>query len=72
MFDIAVCEFEILFRCPTCRVEMGINIRNLFMEDVGGFLSFPCKYAGSGCARTLVYDRKVVSVLFVVNFNCYP
>ena len=30
------------------------------MEDVGGFLSFPCKYAGSGCARTLVYDCKVV------------
>ncbi|XP_003797551.1 E3 ubiquitin-protein ligase Siah1-like [Otolemur garnettii] len=41
-----------LTSCPTCRGPLG-SIRNLAMEKVADSLSFPCKYAPSGCRITL-------------------
>ena len=34
--------------CPTCRGQLGGNIRNLAMEKVASTVMFPCKYSSSG------------------------
>lgn len=44
--------------CPTCRVPIGSNIRNLPMEKLASTMSFPCKYNQSGCAAQLLYTEK--------------
>ncbi|CAG2110997.1 unnamed protein product [Medioppia subpectinata] len=44
--------------CPTCRVAIGSNIRNLPMEKLASTMMFPCKYSQSGCAAQLLYTDK--------------
>jgi hypothetical protein len=34
--------------CPTCRGQLGANIRNLAMEKVASTVMFPCRYQTSG------------------------
>ena len=45
--------------CPTCRGQLGANIRNLAMEKVASTVMFPCKYSNSGCPMTLLHTEKV-------------
>lgn len=46
--------------CPTCRVQITANIRNLQMEKVATSILFPCKYVANGCPmQTLVKDKVV-------------
>ena len=44
--------------CPTCRVPIASNIRNLPMEKLASTMTFPCKYNQSGCAAQLLYTDK--------------
>lgn len=44
--------------CPTCRVPIASNIRNLPMEKLASTMMFPCKYCTSGCAAQLIYTEK--------------
>ncbi|XP_053435089.1 E3 ubiquitin-protein ligase SIAH1-like [Nycticebus coucang] len=46
-----------LASCPTCQGPLG-SIRNLAMEKVANSLTFPCKYALSGCGLTLPPTEK--------------
>ena len=39
--------------CPTCRGQLGGNIRNLAMEKVASTVMFPCKYQQSGTSHYL-------------------
>ena len=45
--------------CPTCRGQLGGNIRNLAMEKVASTVLFPCKYSSGGCGMTLLHTEKV-------------
>eukprot|EP00088_Acartia_fossae_P051594 TRINITY_DN5797_c0_g1_i2.p1 TRINITY_DN5797_c0_g1~~TRINITY_DN5797_c0_g1_i2.p1 ORF type:complete len:309 (+),score=51.95 TRINITY_DN5797_c0_g1_i2:257-1183(+) len=45
--------------CPTCRGQLGANIRNLAMEKVASTVLFPCKYSSGGCSMTLLHTEKV-------------
>ena len=45
--------------CPTCRGQLGANIRNLAMEKVASTVLFPCKYSSGGCVITLLHTEKV-------------
>ena len=47
--------------CPTCRGQLGGNIRNLAMEKVASTVMFPCKYSSGGCAVSLLHTEKVRS-----------
>jgi len=44
--------------CPTCRVPISNNIRNLQMEKLAPTLLFPCKYSSAGCTQNLLYSDK--------------
>jgi len=44
--------------CPTCRGQLGANIRNLAMEKVASTVMFPCRYQQSGCAASLLHTEK--------------
>ena len=44
--------------CPTCRVPISSNIRNLPMEKLASTMWFPCKYSNSGCSLQLLYSDK--------------
>lgn len=44
--------------CPTCRIPISSNIRNLPMEKLATTMMFPCKYSSSGCTATLIYTDK--------------
>lgn len=44
--------------CPTCRGQLGGNIRNLAMEKVASTVMFPCKYQQSGCVASLLHTQK--------------
>ena len=44
--------------CPTCRGQLGGNIRNLAMEKVASTVMFPCRYQSSGCALSLLHTEK--------------
>lgn len=43
--------------CPVCRVKLQ-NERNLCMEKVTEYISYPCKYEGDGCNVTLSVCEK--------------
>ena len=45
--------------CPTCRGQLGGNIRNLAMEKVASTVMFPCKYSSGGCGVSLLHTEKV-------------
>lgn len=45
--------------CPTCRVPIANNIRNLPMEKLAVTMMFPCKYSSSGCSTSLLYTDKI-------------
>uniref|UniRef100_A0A0K2UNP8 E3 ubiquitin-protein ligase n=1 Tax=Lepeophtheirus salmonis TaxID=72036 RepID=A0A0K2UNP8_LEPSM len=45
--------------CPTCRGQLGGNIRNLAMEKVASTVMFPCKYQSSGCGASLLHNDKL-------------
>jgi len=45
--------------CPTCRGQLGGNIRNLAMEKVASTVMFPCKYSSGGCTVSLLHTEKV-------------
>jgi hypothetical protein len=45
--------------CPTCRGQLGGNIRNLAMEKVASTVMFPCKYSSGGCIISLLHTEKV-------------
>ncbi|XP_023349791.1 E3 ubiquitin-protein ligase SIAH1 isoform X3 [Eurytemora carolleeae] len=45
--------------CPTCRGQLGANIRNLAMEKVASTVLFPCKYSSGGCVITLLHTEKI-------------
>ena len=45
--------------CPTCRGQLGGNIRNLAMEKVASTVMFPCKYSSGGCGAQLLHTDKV-------------
>ncbi|XP_053435092.1 E3 ubiquitin-protein ligase SIAH1-like [Nycticebus coucang] len=47
-----------LASCPTCRCPLG-SILNVAMEKLADLLTFPCKYASSGCGLTLPPAQKV-------------
>lgn len=47
-----------LTTCPTCRVPISSQIRNLPMEKLAVTMMFPCKYMTSGCSATLPYLEK--------------
>ena len=47
--------------CPTCRGQLGGNIRNLAMEKVASTVMFPCKYSSGGCGAQLLHTDKVRS-----------
>lgn len=44
--------------CPTCRVSISYNIRNLQMEKLAPTLLFSCKYSSAGCTKSLPYNNK--------------
>ncbi|XP_054160776.1 E3 ubiquitin-protein ligase SIAH1A-like [Oppia nitens] len=44
--------------CPTCRVPIGNNIRNLQMEKLASSMMFPCKFQLNGCGAHLVCNDK--------------
>ncbi|RWS25053.1 E3 ubiquitin-protein ligase SIAH1-like protein [Leptotrombidium deliense] len=44
--------------CPTCRVPISSNIRNLPMEKLASTMMFPCKYSSSGCNISLLHTDK--------------
>ena len=44
--------------CPTCRGQLGGNIRNLAMEKVASTVMFPCRYQSSGCGLSLLHTDK--------------
>lgn len=48
-----------LSSCPTCRVPIANNIRNLFMEKLATTMMFPCKYSSSGCPASLTHTDKI-------------
>ena len=48
-----------LSSCPTCRVPIANNIRNLFMEKLASTMMFPCKYSSSGCPASLTHTDKI-------------
>lgn len=46
--------------CPTCRVQITSNIRNLQMEKVASTIFFPCKYVSFGCQiQSLIKDKPI-------------
>ena len=45
--------------CPTCRGQLGGNIRNLAMEKVASTVMFPCRYQSSGCGASLLHTEKL-------------
>jgi len=45
--------------CPTCRVPISSNIRNLPMEKLASAMMFPCKYVSSGCTLNLHFKEKI-------------
>lgn len=47
-----------LTTCPSCRVQITSNIRNLQMEKVASTIFFPCKYSIGGCKRMMLYKDK--------------
>jgi hypothetical protein len=44
--------------CPTCRVPLNNNIRNLQMEKLASTMLFPCKYSSCGCESNLLCSDK--------------
>src|SRR6218665_457274 len=46
------CCRAMISNCPTCRVSITNNIRNLQMEKLASTLMFPCKYASAGCTTS--------------------
>lgn len=48
-----------LTSCPTCRVPIATNIRNLPMEKLATTMMFPCKYSSSGCLASFLYTDKL-------------
>ena len=44
--------------CPTCRGQLGDNIRNLAMEKLASTVMFPCRYQSSGCRLSLLHTKK--------------
>jgi hypothetical protein len=48
--------------CPTCRGQLGGNIRNLAMEKVASTVMFPCKYSSGGCIISLLHTEKVSAI----------
>lgn len=44
--------------CPTCRVPIQNNIRNLQMEKLASTIQFPCKFSSSGCGALLNCTEK--------------
>ena len=44
--------------CPTCRIQITTNIRNLQMEKLASTVQFPCKYSTGGCNAHLLYKDK--------------
>ncbi|XP_015792407.1 E3 ubiquitin-protein ligase Siah1 [Tetranychus urticae] len=47
-----------LTNCPTCRIPISNNIRNLQMEKLAMNLLFPCKYSSQGCLLNLTCSDK--------------
>ncbi|XP_074593801.1 E3 ubiquitin-protein ligase SIAH1-like [Brevipalpus obovatus] len=47
-----------LTNCPTCRIPISSNIRNLQMEKLAMNLLFPCKYSSAGCVLNLTCTDK--------------
>ncbi|KAI1296877.1 E3 ubiquitin-protein ligase SIAH1 [Halotydeus destructor] len=45
--------------CPSCRVPIQHNIRNLQMEKLASTIQFPCKYSSSGCPALLGCTEKL-------------
>lgn len=45
-------------QCPVCRVKLQ-NDRNLCMEKIAEYISYPCKYEGNGCSAMLsVFEKE--------------
>jgi len=44
--------------CPTCRGQLGGNIRNLAMEKLASTVKFPCRYQSLGCGLSLLHTKK--------------
>ncbi|KAF7492302.1 hypothetical protein SSS_10102 [Sarcoptes scabiei] len=44
--------------CPTCRICIDSEIRNLQMEKIASTVLFPCKFASLGCKHLLLYKDK--------------
>lgn len=55
-----VCQtcLKMVQNCPTCRIQISNNIRNLQMEKLACNIQFPCKYSNSGCKMLLLYKDK--------------
>lgn len=49
---------KMITTCPTCRIQITSNIRNLQMEKVASSVFFPCKYSILGCKNQLLYQDK--------------
>lgn len=45
--------------CPTCRIHITTNIRNLQMEKLATSIWFPCKYSNLGCCEKLQYKERI-------------
>nr|CAD7451848.1 unnamed protein product [Timema tahoe] len=56
-------------RCPTCRGPLG-KIRNLSMENLSCFISFPCKFVVRGC-KALLFQRKMAAHVKACEFQPY-
>ena len=52
--------------CPTCRGQLGGNIRNLAMEKVASTVMFPCKYSSGGCSASLLHTEKVREKIIII------
>lgn len=49
---------QMITTCPTCRVQISSNIRNLQMEKLASTVFFPCKYSNYGCNSQLLFKDK--------------
>ena len=55
--------------CPTCRGQLGGNIRNLALEKVASTVMFPCKYSSGGCIISLLHTEKVRHIFASLSRN---
>lgn len=49
---------QMITSCPTCRIQITSNIRNLQMEKLASTILFPCKYSNYGCVTHLLFKDK--------------